>query len=85
MLSTSKREVVRFVGQQMFATSSFLSSLQFVFPFVADCADSLINCCLPKTKVVLIAFAYLHLAIHTKSTMSWREDCSVLALQSTIF
>lgn len=41
-------------------------------------------CCLPITNVILIVFAYLQPTIHTKSTLSWREDCSVLALQSIV-
>lgn len=63
----------------------FLSLLTSVCPpWCCSMADSLINCRLPKTKVVLLAFAYVQFTICTKSTLSQREDCAVVALQTTI-
>lgn len=64
---------------------SSLSSLQFVLFFFLQREDFLIVRHLHTTNAVLIVFAYSQRTIHTKSTLSWREDCSVLALQSTIF
>ena len=56
------------------------------FPFFfSQRAHFLIVRRLHTTNAVLIVFAYSQPSIHTKSTLSWREDCSVLALQSTIF
>lgn len=68
----------------MFTASFFLSSVFFYFIFFAACRFSQFYC-LPTTSTVLIVFAYLQPTIHTKSTLPWGEDCSVLALQSTIF
>lgn len=63
----------------------FLSLLPSVCPpWCCRVADSLISCRLPKTKVVLLAFAYVQLTIYTKSTVSQREDFTVVALQTTI-
>ena len=55
------------------------------FFFFLQRADFLIFRRLHTTNVVLIVFAYSQPTIHTKSTLSWREDCSVLAPQSTIY
>lgn len=84
------RAEMRFVwGEYIFILLSLLSapySLSSFFPFFfSQRAHFLIVRRLHTTNAVLIVFAYSQPSIHTKSTLSWREDCSVLALQSTIF
>lgn len=52
----------------------------FIIIFFSSEAEFLLFCCLHRTNIIWIVFAYLQLTIHTKSTLSWREHCSIFLL-----